>query len=431
MSNTKRYIYIINIITFFKRGITMLLEYMMRKNLKGREFAKIDPELGDLRSLGLYVHIPFCKSLCPYCPYTREVFRKEKEGKYVKAVKEELDLYSSRLEDPKIESFYFGGGTPSIMVDGLIEMIDHAKERFDIKSDVAIEANPDDLNETSLSKLWDRGVRKLSIGVQSFDDSTLRRIGRLSHDAKMAEEAILLAKEMGFKDLNIDLMFNLPGQSLSDLEKDLNEALELKPGQITTYPLILFPYTRMYGKEKADGKREKRMYDLILDLFNDSDYEQINAWSFAERGIDKYGSVERSDYIGVGAGAMSMLPFQTYSNTFFSDEYEKSVARGKLPIAFGSSFDKRDAEIQWFMLRLYDLKLSKEEFKERFEEGMDGLRPIIGGMKFLGVLKEDRNIIEVKKPFTVHSLTKIFLQTFISRLQGEGFKEPWPKDFSI
>jgi oxygen-independent coproporphyrinogen-3 oxidase len=359
------------------------------------------------------------------------VFRKEKEGGYVKAVKEELDLYSSRLGDPKIESFYFGGGTPSIMVDGLIEIIDHAKERFDIKSDVAIEANPDDLNETNLGKLWDGGVRKLSIGVQSFDDSTLRRIGRLCHDAKMAEEAILQAKRMGFEDLNIDLMFNLPGQSLSDLEKDLNEAIELKPGQITTYPLILLPHTKMYKEGEADGRKEKKMYDLILDLFNAGDYEQINAWSFAEKGIDKYGSVERSDYIGIGAGAMSMLPFQTYSNTFFLDEYEKSVARGELPIAFGSSFDKREAEIQWFMLRLYDLKLSKEEFEERFGEGMESLKSIIGGMKFLGILKEDGNVIEVKKPFAVHSLTKTFLQTFISRLQGEGFKEPWPKDFSI
>jgi oxygen-independent coproporphyrinogen-3 oxidase len=402
---------------------------MTRRNLRGKKFTKIEPELTDLKSLGLYVHIPFCRSLCPYCPYTREVFRKEKERKYVKAVKKELDLYSSRLEGPKIESFYFGGGTPSIMVDGLVEMIDHAREKFDIGSDVAIEANPDDLNETNMGKLWDGGVRKLSIGVQSFDDPTLKRIGRLGHDAKMAEETILLAKEMGFKALNIDLMFNLPGQSLSDLEVDLNKALEIRPGQITTYPLMLAPYTKMYGK--GDGRREKRMYDLILGLFNDSDYEQINAWSFAGKGIDKYGSVERGDYIGMGAGAMSMLPFQSYSNTFFLDEYEKMVEKGELPIAFGSSLDKREAEIQWFMLRLYDLKVSKREYEERFGDGIESLRSIIRGMKILAVLEDCGDILRVKKPFAVHSLTKTFIQTFIFRLQEEGLKEPWPKEFSI
>jgi len=411
----------------------MALGYMMKKNLKGKKFTKVEPELGGLKSLGIYVHIPFCKVLCPYCPYTREIFREGGEDKYVKAVKREIDLYSSRLQHPKVNSFYFGGGTPSIMVDGLIEIIDYAKEKFDIQSDVAIEANPDDLNELSLGKLWDSRVRKLSIGVQSFNDSTLRRIGRLSHDAKMAKESILLAKDMGFKDLNIDLMFNLPGQRLSDLEEDLNGALDVEPGQITTYPLILFPYTRMYRdlKGKENGKMEKRMYDLILDFFNDTDYGQTNAWSFARGGVEKYGSVERSDYIGIGAGAMSMLPFQTYSNTFFPDEYEKTTERGELPIAFGSSLTKKEAEIQWFMLRLYDLAVSKKEFRERFGEDMESLRPIIRGMNFGGVLKEDGDAIEVKKPFAVHSLTKTFIQTFISRLQEEGFKEPWPKDFSI
>ena len=414
----------------------MLMEHVTRENLKGKKFTKVDPELDGLGSLGLYVHIPFCKSLCPYCPYTREVFRKEKEEKYLKAVKKELDLYSSRLENPKIESFYFGGGTPSIMVDGLVEIIDHAKEKFNIKSDVAIEANPDDLDERNLRKLWDGGVRKLSIGVQSFDDSTLRRIGRLSHDAEIAEKATLSAKDMGFKDLNIDLMFNLPGQSLWDLEQDLNKALEIRPGQITIYPLTLFAYTKMYRDLRDDGKKEngkmeKRMYRLILDLFNDSDYEQINAWSFAEKGVDKYGSVERSDYIGIGAGAMSALPFQTYSNTFFLDEYEKSVEKGKLPIAFGSSSDKKEAKIQWFMLRLYDLRISKREFEERFGDDIESLRPIIRGMKISGILEESGDIIRVKRPFAVHSITKTFLETFISRVQEEGFKEPWPKEFSI
>jgi oxygen-independent coproporphyrinogen-3 oxidase len=271
--------------------------------LKGTKFYGVEPELDGVRDLGLYVHVPFCKYLCPYCPYTREVYKKEKAERYTEDVKKEIDICQRLMgREKNITSFYFGGGTPSTNVGELIKIIEHARERFEIDGDVAIEANPDDLNEENLGKMWDNGIKKLSIGIQSFDDSTLKRIGRFSHDGKTAEESIVLARDVGFRDLNVDLMFNLPGQSLGELEQDLKKAIEMGAGQITTYPLILFPYTEM-GEDakdkriKIDKANEKRMYGAALEFFKSSHYKQINVWSFSERGIDRYGSVERDDYL--------------------------------------------------------------------------------------------------------------------------------------
>ncbi|GAI11950.1 unnamed protein product, partial [marine sediment metagenome] len=205
-----------------------MIERMTRKKLANIEFSEIEPKFPkDKDEIGLYVHIPFCKMPCPFCAYIRYPWNPKLERPYVEAVKKEIDLYRKVLGDVKINSIYVGGGTPTIMPEGVADILKHVRNAFDMSSDIGVESNPDDLNEKTLALLLDAGVSKLSMGVQSFSDGILKGIGRRSHDAKQALDAIeLVMSNDGFDTFSIDLMFSLPTQSLVDLKRDLDIVIE-------------------------------------------------------------------------------------------------------------------------------------------------------------------------------------------------------------
>ena len=412
---------------------------MTRRKLRGAKFSKIEPVVPQSKNLGLYVHIPFCKIPCPFCPYNRYPWRPEKEKPYVEEVKREIDIYRAMLQDVKIDTLYVGGGTPTVMIDGLAEILGHIKNSFEVKGDICVEANPDDLNESSLDKLRETGIAKISIGVQSFNDDVLKAIGRRSHDGKTALKALKLAMDNGFDCVNADLMFSLPSQNLPDVRRDLEIAVETGVHQITTYPLLLFPYTKM-SKDIKNGriappssKRERAMYEEIVRFLTANGYEMCTVWGFAKKGVEKYGSVEREEYIGVGAGAMTMTNQFTYQNTFPVDEYIQATEKG-LPIAIGRYSDKAEAMAKWFNMRLYELGFKKEDFVRNFgappEEAIGGLLRIF---RLLGIIEVDEESIKVtrKELYSVHTMTKTFLNTYISRLCEEGMKDPWPAEFRI
>jgi oxygen-independent coproporphyrinogen-3 oxidase len=229
-------------------------------------------------------------------------------------------------------------------------------------------------------------------------------------------------------------MFLLPSQKI---KTDLSKCVETGANQITTYPLLLFPYTKLVrevkeGRLKIEERREEEIYREIIGFFSNTSYKQIAAWSFAKEGIERYGSVERENYLGLGASAISSFGSFTYANTFSIPEYIKTVEGGNLPIAFGSTFTQKQAMIQWFMLRLYELRVSKNEFKDRFSLDIEEtLAPILRAMKLFGVLESKGPELVVKKPYLIHQLTKTFLLTYISRISEEGLKAPWPGEFKI
>jgi oxygen-independent coproporphyrinogen-3 oxidase len=343
------------------------------------------------------------------------------------------------LDGVSLDTVYVGGGTPTVMLDGLAEILGHIKSSFEVNGDICVEANPDDLNESSLEKLREMGIAKISIGVQSFNDRVLRAIGRRSHDGETARIAANLAMNSGFNCVNADFMFSLPSQSLSDVRKDLELAVEMGMDQITTYPLLLFPYTKM-SKDVRNGKislpnsrEERKIYEEIVRFLTGSGYEMCAVWGFAKKGVEKYSSVEREEYIGVGAGAMTVTNQFTYQNTFPVDDYIQAIENG-LPIAVGRCSEKAEVMAKWFNMRLYELGFEKEEFVRNF-----GLPPreAIGGLvqvfRLLGIIEVDEEWIKVtqKGLYPVHAMTKTFLNTYISRLCEEGMKNPWPGDFQI
>ncbi|RLI44642.1 hypothetical protein DRO69_06905 [Candidatus Bathyarchaeota archaeon] len=417
-----------------------IVKYMTKKQLKGIKFSKMKLKLpNDVESIGLYVHIPFCKIPCPYCPYNRYPWQPNKAEPYINAVKKEINLYKEMLGGITVNSLYFGGGTPTLMPEGLAEIVEHVKESFTVKGDICTEANPDDLSENTLDLLLGSGIKKLSIGVQSFDDDILRAIGRMSHGGKTAIDAIKAALAKDFDCVNIDLMFSLPTQTLSDLRNDLEISIKMEVPQITTYPLMLFPYTKMYrdvkrGRIKIPGdKMEKAMYGMIVDLLINAGYEPCSVWSFTKQGVEKYGSVEREEYIGIGAGAASRICQFTYWNTFLVDDYIKAVDKG-LPIAIGSELSKKGSMAQWFMMRLYETKVNKYGFSKQFGVELDeALKWPLRMFRLFGIIKSDKNSVQVTERgmYPVHLMTKTFLSTYISRISEECMKNPWPTSFEI
>lgn len=417
-----------------------VLKIVTQRMLKGSQFSPMrEPILPVRNKIGIYLHIPFCKVLCPYCPYNRYPFREELKKPYIDAIKKEIDIYKERLDSTKISSLYIGGGTPTIRVRELVEAVEYLKQRFDV-NEICVEANPDDLSGESLEALLDSDIKKLSIGVQSFDDDVLKNIGRLSHEGKTAFDAIKRALNKGFDTINVDMMFALPGQTITHLKRDLETLASLEVPQVTFYPLLLFPYVRMAKDVKAGkvklppAKEEKTMYDEIITFLTSHNYEPATVWSFSRKGVEKYGSVEREEYVGIGAGAMSDTVLGVYSNTFAVDEYINTLNKGVLPIAFGHESSKKESMIKWFNMRLYELGFRKEDFSNHFgctvEETLGSLIRIFRSLKLITI---DDDSIKVPKSafYSIHSITKTFLLTYIAKICEEGMKTPWPKEFEI
>jgi oxygen-independent coproporphyrinogen-3 oxidase len=404
-----------------------MIERMTKKKVGNVKFSRIKPEIPNGKDeIGLYIHIPFCKIPCPFCAYIRYPWNPKLERPYVEAVKKEMDLYREELGDVKINSIYVGGGTPTIMTEGVADILGHAKDTFDVSGDMGVESNPDDLNEKTLELLLDAGVNKLSMGVQSFDDEILKNIGRRSHDVKQSLDAIELVMNNGeFETFSIDLMFSLPIQSLAILKRDIETAIEKGVPQVATYPLLLFPYCKMYrdwkeGKVKLpDKKTERRMYEAIVDSFADAGYEPCSVWSFAKQGIDKYGSVEREEYIGVGAGAISSVDHHFYANTASVEEYIRAVQAGVLPVTIGAEFQPDGVAARWLSMSLYEMGFEKSEFNRRFHMDVDEkFKSFLRWLKLFGIIKVEGDHVRVtrKGMYPIHLMTKTFLLTFIAKV---------------
>jgi oxygen-independent coproporphyrinogen-3 oxidase len=404
-----------------------MLERMTKKKVGNVKFSRTMPKIpNDKDEIGLYIHIPFCKVPCPFCAYIRYPRNPKLERPYVEAVKKETNLYREELGDVKINSIYVGGGTPTIMTEGVADILGHLKDTFDVSGDIGVESNPDDLNEKTIALLQDAGVTKLSMGVQSFSDGILKGIGRRSHDAKQALDAIELVMDNGgFDTFSIDLMFSLPAQSLANLKRDLEIAIERGIPQVATYPLLLFPYCKMYQdwkEEKVklpDKKTERRMYEAIVDSFADAGYEPCSVWSFAKQGIDKYGSVEREEYIGVGAGAISSMDHHFYANTASVEEYIRSVRAGILPVTIGTEFQPDGVAARWLSMSLYEMGFEKSEFRKRFHMDVDEkFKSFLRWLKFFGIIKVEGDHVRVTRNgmYPIHLMTKTFLLTFIAKV---------------
>ena len=317
----------------------------------------------------LYVHIPFCEKLCPYCSFHRVVFSEELAREYFRALRREIGLY--RDLGYHFGGIYVGGGTPTILIDELEETLETAKRHFAVR-EISVETNPDHLTPNRLDVLKRAGVNRLSVGVQSFDDGLLRRMDRLEKYGKGETIAARLKETMGrFDTLNADMIFNFPSQTEEMIERDLAVILGLGLDQVTYYPLMISDGTRNTVQKafgKMDWNREERLYGIIARGLMPA-YRFSSAWCFSRRDamIDEY-IVSFDEYAGTGSGSIGYVGGACYANTFDIRAYISMLLQDKpeLPLLAARPFSVRDRVRYGFLMRLFGMEADMAEMKKTF-----------------------------------------------------------------
>ena len=268
--------------------------------------------------MSLYIHVPFCKSKCPYCDFNTYQGIENLMGSYLEALTTEVALWGQALSKPAVNTVFFGGGTPSYLPEGAIgRILAAARTAFALKPDaeVTVEANPGDLSQAACQRLLAQGVNRLSIGVQSLDDGLLKLLGR-RHDASQAVQACQDARRAGFDNVNLDLMYGLPRQTLPQWQSTLERLLELRPSHISLYCLTLEEGTPLHrlvtqgALPEPDPDLAADMYHHAEDLLEGSGYQhyEISNWSMpgfpARHNLIYWRNLP---YLGVGPGAHSRL----------------------------------------------------------------------------------------------------------------------------
>jgi len=362
----------------------MVAPMMTKRGLEGTRFSRIEPEFNtSLDGIGWYIHMPFCRRLCTYCSFRSLAYSPVKIRPYTEALKKEILTYRNKLGRIKCGDVYFGGGTPSLTWREVIEVADYLREEFEIKGEMGMEANPEDIKEEICTPLKQAGITKISMGMQSFDTKTLERMQR-HYDARQVLTAIELLLNMGFT-VSIDLLYGLPGQHVSGLLHDLKIAAGAGVHHISAYPPDAFP-----------------VYQV-------------------------------DENIGAGLSAYTKIGGLFYVNTFFLREYIKHVEEG-LPIATGMTMPPKRVMRRWFMMGLYRSGVEKVEFEKRFGVTLEQvLGKFLFMLRLLNIIREHPDRIQVtrKGMYWASLMTKASMINFPGRYYQECLHHPWPSDFEM
>ena len=270
------------------------------------------------QGLALYVHVPFCETKCPYCDFNTYAGIEALMPSYVGALVNEVAGWGKALERPPLRSVFFGGGTPSYLpTRDLTRLMRAVRAAFDLPrgAEATLEANPGDTVRERLAAIRRAGFNRVSIGVQSLDDEELRLLGR-RHSAEQAKAGVAAAREAGFDNLNLDLIFGLPGQLVASWEHTLEEALALAPDHVSAYALTLEEGTPMAADVAAGRLREPdpdvgaEMYRLAQEMLSNAGYAQYEVSNWAKPGrasVHNLAYWQSRPYLGVGPGAHSYL----------------------------------------------------------------------------------------------------------------------------
>ncbi len=265
--------------------------------------------------ISLYLHLPWCVNKCPYCDFnSHRAPTKLPERAYVDALLTDLDTDRDALQERRLHSLFIGGGTPSLFSPQSIDrLLQGVRARLTLTPDceISLEANPGTIDDTRFGEFCAAGINRLSIGIQSLDDDCLRRLGRI-HDARAARQAVDKARQAGFDNLNLDLMYGLPGQDTKGALADLSQACDLGPEHLSWYQLTIEPNTRFAVDPPAlpDEEESWQMQVRGHSLLHEQGYAQYEISAFARDGARCRHNLNYwrfGDYLGIGAGAHGKL----------------------------------------------------------------------------------------------------------------------------
>lgn len=385
----------------------------------------------DCDSLGLYIHIPFCKSLCNFCPYCKVPYEKDLCDRYIDALIQEIHLVGSSYNGKKrTTSLYFGGGTPALAVNRLSEIIAAIREHFIITEGIGIELHPDNVTPTVLNACQDAGITKLSIGIQSFSSKFQHILGRNTVDQVALKNAL---SQVHFETVSMDFIFALPGQTFEDLKTDLDIAFQIGANHVAIYPFIDFSFTD--SPVTALPKKEKReLLDAITLYCQTQGYTRNSIWTFSSDKDARYSSMTRDNFLGFGCSATTLLKDQFKINTFSVEEYCKRIEQKELPTSLTLRFTSRQRMVYYLFWTAYSTEVDSAAFESFF--GVP-LRQMYGAelklAKFLGFITEDNGIyrMTLKGAFYYHYYENYYTLAYIDKMWGILRKEAFPSQIIL
>lgn len=326
------------------------------------EYDRILP-YAECENLGLYVHIPFCKSICNFCPYCKVRYSAELCDRYIDSLIREIHIVGSRYtKRKKVTGLYFGGGTPALAADRIKGIVDALNEHFIITEGIGLELHPDNVNAKVLQMLKDEGVTKISIGIQSFSDKYRTVLGRKKIDTAKMLSAL---SSVPFETVSMDFIFALPGQTYDDLKSDIDTAFSLGTNHVAIYPFIDFTFTESPVAEMPK-KDKRKLLDAITQYCLEKGYSRNSIWTFSSKPNANYSSMTRDNFIGFGCSAASLFKEQFKINTFDVDSYCERIRSGNLATSLTIRFTKRQRMIYWLFWTAYSTRVNAKDFEKFF-----------------------------------------------------------------
>ncbi len=339
----------------------------------------------------LYLHIPFCVVLCPFCSFHRVEFQRDRAEQYFRALHREIRIVTEA--GYRFDEMYIGGGTPTVMPDELMATVRLVRELHPMTR-ISVETNPDDLDDDKLPQLHDVGISRLSVGVQSFDDKLLQEMQRYDKYGSSAEIRRRLNRVRGtFETLNVDMIFNFPHQTEESLQNDLEILTDdVNASQVSYYPLMATDSTRrsmLRTMGAVDFRRERRMYRQIVRHMSAAGYTRSSAWCFSRDGnmIDEY-ITDRYEYLGLGSGAFSYLNGNFFASTFSINHYLRLIEAGKTSIVRKRVMSRLERMRYYLLIRMFGGSLDPEAAERIFDGGFRrGIRGDLIALRLLGVIE--------------------------------------------
>lgn len=335
--------------------------------------------------MNIYIHIPFCSSICTYCDFCKLLKNETWINQYLDALEKEI---KENYKNEKVKTIYIGGGTPSALsLDNLKKLFDILKTfNIDNQIEITFETNSEDLTKEKIEFLKSH-INRLSIGVQTFNKNTIKTLNR-----KLNIENIKQAFQ-NFENVNIDLMYGFQNQTINDLKHDLNEIIKLNPKHISTYCLILEPHTKLYieNYKPLDGDKERNMYDLIIKTLKEHNYIQYELSNFSKKGYESNHNLtywNNENYYGFGLGASGYIDSVRYENTRSLNEYLKgNYILEKHELSLEETIQNE------FILGLRKIEgIDKEKFYHKYKINIKDILPVKELLRQNILLENKKNI---------------------------------------
>lgn len=385
----------------------------------------------DCENLGLYVHIPFCKSICSFCPYCKVKYSKTLCDRYIDALIREIHLVGKQHSEKKtVTSLYFGGGTPALAADRLKEIIDAIGEHFIITEGIGVELHPENVEPSVLQVLKNAGVTKISIGIQSFQKKYQSVLGRTNVNIAALKKAL---SDVPFETVSMDFIFALPTQTFEDLKADIDTAFQNGANHIAIYPFIDFTFTA--SKVTPMSKKEKRaLLDAITLYCTERGYTRSSIWTFSSEKNAKYSSMTRDNFLGFGCSATTLLKEQFKINTFSVEDYCKRIDDEKLPTSLTIRFSLRQRMVYYLFWTAYSTKISACDFEKFFGVSLKSMYGIeLKIAKLLGFITEENSVyrMTLKGAFYYHYYENFYTLAYIDKMWGIMRKEAFPAKIEL